>query len=562
MYAQRLPLTDMNVIIRRTMILAGMAGFILGAFSLGLYIAKELLTDFFGFRWEIAMTVGIFLTLVGYEPVRGLVIKTANKYFFQKKYNYQKFLKDASRGLAQIESLHHLLGLVSHFITMRMRLKNAAILICDSVTNRFHIKYLRGYPNGFNRSFALLLESPLIQCLSQEREALDIVRVRRCFESREKRFPHSDAKTEYDFKEISRVMNEMSADCCVPSFLGGELRSVLVLGGKKSGDAYTQEDLNVLFTVAQESAIAIENARLFDEVRNRSKELEKINSELELARARLTHALEETERANKELQNTQAQLIHEQKMATLGRLAASVGHEVNNPLTILSMNVSRVLLKYRKDSNLRVEEILELFQKMEQNVGRIKAVVNTLTGLLKKSEKGKFEPLSLKLILEETLPLVQFQTYLDNPSDTEVEFNIPSNLPLIRGDLERLQEVFLNMFINAYHAMSGRRNRKIAVTARLLETDPKMVEVAFSDNGGGMTDEIQKKIFTYGFTTKGPGKGSGMGLYMCKYIIELHGGEIRVKSQPNMGTTFFLTLPPFNEPIHVGIPGRVIEPAR
>jgi len=102
-----------------------MTGFVLGTFSLGLYIAKELLKDFFGFRWEIAMAIGIFLTLAGYEPIWELLISTTNKYFIPKKYNYQKFLKEASRGLTQIESLHHLLGLVSHFITMRMRLKNA-----------------------------------------------------------------------------------------------------------------------------------------------------------------------------------------------------------------------------------------------------------------------------------------------------------------------------------------------------------------------------------------------------------------------------------------------------
>jgi signal transduction histidine kinase len=358
-------------------------------------------------------------------------------------------------------------------------------------------------------------------------------------------------------------MEELRAACCVPSFLGKELRNILILGEKKSGESYTNEDLNVLFTLAQQSAVALENARLYDEAVNRSKELQKINEELEVAQIRLVQALEETERANKQLQDTQAQLIHEQKMATLGRLAASVGHEVNNPLTVLSMNVSRAILKYRKDPDLRVGAVLDLFQKMEQNIGRIKAVVNTLTGLLKKSEKGKFEPLSLKLLLEETLPLVQFQTYLENPSGTEVEFDIPSDTPLIKGDLERLQEVFLNLFINAYHAMAGRSQRRIRVEARPSEANHRMVEIDFSDNGCGMTEEVQKRAFTYGFTTKGPGRGSGMGLYICKYIIELHGGEIKVKSQIGVGATFSLTLPAYEEPSHIaaGGLGGVVTPS-
>jgi len=335
----------------------------------------------------------------------------------------------------------------------------------------------------------------------------------------------------------------LDAACCVPSFLGREMKSVLVLGEKKSGDYYSTEDLNVLYTLAQESAIAIENARLYDEAVKKSQELGRINEQLEYSKNLLMNALKETETANKQLQDTQAQLIHEQKMATLGRLAASVGHEVNNPLTILSMNVSRALLKHRKDSDLKVTDVLDLFKKMEQNIGRIKAVVNTLTGLLKRSEKGKFEALSLKLILEETLPLVQFQTYLDNLTGTDVEFDVPSNVPLIRGDLERLQEVFLNLFINAYHAMAGRRNRRIHVKAAVDPENTNRIAIRFADNGSGISEEVMKKIFNYGFTTKPPGKGSGMGLYMCKYIMELHGGDMKVESLLGQGTTFVLYLP-------------------
>lgn len=546
-------LMDIQVIIRRTLVFTGLVAFVLGVYSFGLFVTQEFLTAYFGFKWEMAAVISILLIVIGYEPMRGFLIRTTDKYFFQKKYNYQKLLKDASAGISQIESLNHLLRLVTHFITMRVRVKNAAVLMKNPGTGEFQLGFRRGYPSGESPADTLTGRSALIRHMICEKEAVDLERIKEGLQKHSSRA--SNSVFEYDFSEIQKQMEGLRAACCVPSFLGQELHNVLVLGEKKSGDYYTDEDLDVLFTLAQESAIAIENARLYDEALNRSRQLQKINEELKTAQARLVQALEATEKANKELLNTQAQLIHEQKMATLGRLAASVGHEVNNPLTILSMNVSRAILKYRKDPDLKVAEVLDLFQKMEQNIGRIKAVVNTLTGLLKKSEKGKFEPLSLKLILEETLPLVQFQTYLDNLTGTEVEFDIPSNVPLIRGDLERLQEVFLNLFINAYQAMAGRRNRKIVVSARLEEEESKMVTIHFTDNGSGMTEEVQKKIFTYGFTTKAPGRGSGMGLYMCKYIIELHGGDIRVKSRLGAGTTFTLTLPLYEEPSQVGIPG-------
>lgn len=538
----RYRLMDIQVIIKKTLVFAGLLSFVLGVFSFGLLVAQEILALYFGFRYEVALAISIFLIVLGYEPMREFLIHITDRFLFQKRYNYQQLLKDASRGMSRIESLDHLMRLVVHFVTMKMRLHRAAILTWREDCGDYKLDYQRGYAK-VSLEFHVSPLHPLIQYLKREKEALDIERIREYQEAGGFKKVRGETPREYDWHAIQKLMQEMGAACLVPSFLGKELRNVLVLGEKKSGDIFTSEDLNVLFTLAQESAIAIENARLYDEAIHKSEELEHINAQLEFSKDLLAKALKETEVANKQLQDTQAQLIHEQKMATLGRLAASVGHEVNNPLTILSMNVSRILLKYRKNPDVKVSEILDVFDKMEQNINRIKAVVNTLTGLLRKSEKGKFEPLSLKLILEETLPLVQFQTYLDNLTGTEVEFNVPSNLPLVRGDLERLQEVFLNLFINAYHAMAGKRYRKIRVWAHVDPQDSRFVVVNFQDTGSGMTKETMAKIFNYGYTTKPPGKGSGLGLYMCKYIIELHGGTIRVASEVGVGTTFTLTLP-------------------
>ena len=481
-----------------------------------------------------------------YDPVKSLLSHIAERHLFHKKYNYQEILKDASRGMSRIESLEHLLNLVVHFITMRIRIKNATIFTMDDEKKVYRLRYQRGHKKFF-LDYRLKPENPLVQYLLDKKEVVEIERLKELIGKTGGRLRKTRGTETHDLKIILGQMIELDAVCCVPSFLGRELRTLLLLGAKKSGDFYTDEDMNVLFTLAQESAIAIENARLYDEAVNKTYELEKINEQLQYSKSLLVKALQDTEVANKQLQDTQAQLIHEQKMATLGRLAASVGHEVNNPLTILSMNVSRAILKLRKNPDLKVAEITDLFEKMEQNINRIKAVVNTLTGLLKRSEKGIFEPLSLKLVIEETLPLVQFQTYLDNLSGTDVEFEIPGNIPLIRGDLERLQEVFLNLFINAYHAMQGKRNRRIRIKAEIDAENPKIVSVYFTDNGSGMSEEVIKKIFNYRFTTKPEGKGSGMGLYMCKYIIELHGGMIKVQSKVGHGTTFHIGLPIYEE---------------
>ncbi len=538
-------LLGVDVILKKTLVFAGLLTFVFGVFSAATLLVREVLSVYLKVSTTGTYVVSLFLIVLGYDPIRNILINLTDNYLFQKKYDYQKFLKEASRGMSRIKSLEHLLNLVVHFITMKMRVENAAVLTRRVSGAGFNLQYQRGYKELPN--LVLLTEGhPLIEYFRCEKEGLDAEQVQEMIESAKRVPVRGKENAFYDFQEIKAAMAELYTACCIPSFLGQELRNVLLLGSKKSGEYFTEEDRNVLYTLAQESAIAIENARLYDEAINKTRELERINHQLEDAKGSLTTALNETERANKQLQDTQAQLIHEQKMATLGRLAASVGHEVNNPLTILSMNVSRALMRYKKNPEVKVSEILDIFQKMEQNISRIKAVVNTLTGLLKKSEKGKFEPLSLKLILEETLPLVQFQTYLENLAGTEVEFNVPGNIPLIRGDLERLQEVFLNLFINAYHAMEGRPSPRINVRAE-LSPDGHYVMVHFTDSGKGMNEETMKRIFNYGYTTKPAGKGSGLGLYMCKYIIELHGGTIQVSSEEGVGTTFSLSLPAFDE---------------
>ncbi len=515
---------------------------IMGAGTLGLYLCMRALGLRSGQSWALVIAVSAAGFILFLDRIYTRAAHLSQNLFTLQNSDRHVFFRTAVRGMVRINSLRRLLGIVTHFMTAKWGAKNTTLFLRRSEESGFWLGPQRGYEKKF-LDYHLDELHPLFEFFKENQKPLtrsfvcDVMAGKkilwgRFFQTKQNQFP-----------SMLAFFDDFGAECVIPSFLSNEIKTLLVLGPKKNGKSYTNEELNFLFDLTQESATSIEGARLYDEMLHKKNELKIVNEQLEYSKGKLMKALKETEFANKRLQDAQAQLIHEQKMATLGRLAASVGHEVNNPLTILSMNLSRVILKNRKDPELKVRDVFDIFHKMEQNITRIKAVVNTLTGLLKKSEKGKFEPLSLKLVLEETLPLVQFQTYLDNLTGTQVEFDIPSHLPLIRGDLERLQEVFLNLFINAYHAMAGKRNRRIRVSAQVHSEDDEVVLLHFADNGSGMSEEVQRKIFNYGYTTKPPGKGSGLGLYMCKYIIELHGGSIAVKSSPGTGTTFIMTLP-------------------
>ena len=219
-------LTDIQVMIRRTLVFTGMTAFVLGVYSFGLFVTEEFLTVYFGFKWETAAAISILLIVVGYEPMRVFLVRTTDKYFFQKKYDYQKLLKDASTGISQIESLSHLLRLVTHFITMRVRVKNAAVLMKNPETGEFQLGFRRGYPDGAVPVDSLTSRSALIRYMICEKEAVDFERIKEILDKRLIWTGHS--VFEYDFSEIRKQMERLHAVCCVPSFLGQELRNVLV----------------------------------------------------------------------------------------------------------------------------------------------------------------------------------------------------------------------------------------------------------------------------------------------------------------------------------------------
>ena len=240
------------------------------------------------------MVSGIATAVLIYRPLEKRLVDLTDKFLFQKKFDYQKLLKDASAGISEIKSLKHLLSLVVHFVTMRVRVKSAGVLVYDEKDQFFKLLNLRGYPahdRSSSRGYVLSRTDPLIGYLAEEKSPLEIEQVKEACRNltpspsatpqRRSRLNvtyvsggKGKSAGDYDFSQIRLRMEELKASCLVPSFLADNLKNVLVLGEKKSGDPYTEEDLNVLFTLAQESAIAIENARLYDQAVNKSAELE------------------------------------------------------------------------------------------------------------------------------------------------------------------------------------------------------------------------------------------------------------------------------------------------
>jgi PAS domain S-box-containing protein len=237
----------------------------------------------------------------------------------------------------------------------------------------------------------------------------------------------------------------------------------------------------------------------------------------------------------------EAQLAQADKLSSIGLLAAGVAHEVNTPLAVISSYTQMLAKQVRGD-----QRVAPLLDKITQQTFRASEIVN---GLLNFSRTGvaEFTSLDLNHIIEETLKLLEHQF---RTSQVQLETSLDRNLPQILGNAGKLQQVFLNLFLNAKDAMAA------GGTLRIATLSNGHVAVDVSDTGSGIALEHMQRIYDPFFTTKltpgeGQRRGTGLGLAVSYGIIQEHAGKIQVESQVGNGTTFHLEFPMARKPVHV-----------
>ena len=237
----------------------------------------------------------------------------------------------------------------------------------------------------------------------------------------------------------------------------------------------------------------------------------------------------------------EAQLTQADKLSSIGLLAAGVAHEVNTPLAVISSYTQMLAKQVRGD--MRVAPLLD---KITQQTFRASEIVN---GLLNFSRTGaaEFTELDLNHVIEETLKLLEHQFRV---SQVQLATSLDDKLPTILGNSGKLQQVFLNLFLNAKDAMAAGGTLSVSTVAN------GHVAVDISDTGSGIALEHMQRIYDPFFTTKltvreGQRRGTGLGLAVSYGIIQEHAGKIQVESQVGSGTTFHLEFPTARKPVHV-----------
>jgi two-component system, NtrC family, sensor kinase len=238
-------------------------------------------------------------------------------------------------------------------------------------------------------------------------------------------------------------------------------------------------------------------------------------------------------RMTKELEYHQEQLLQSGKIAAIGTLTAGIAHELNNPINNIMLTAEFI----KEDlSQLSDKEGEEMIQDILVQAQRASEIVRNLLDF-SRAEQPEREPLDISQVLRDTVKLVQNQVTL---SGVEIEWGLPASLPIINGDPKTLQQVFLNLFINAIQAM--KEGGTLTIRAYPGE-DGQELRVEVSDTGSGIDAEDVHHVFEPFFTTKEVGRGTGLGLSVSYGIVQKHGGHIEVKSKKGEGSTFTVVLP-------------------
>ncbi len=324
-----------------------------------------------------------------------------------------------------------------------------------------------------------------------------------------------DARMDPRVNPVLKEKFDLQSLVVIPLLAKEKALGAIAADHTQPGKMLTQETLDSVMTFAQQTGLAIQNASMYQELKNFSQQME-----------------EKIQKTTADLRKTEAQLVRSEKLAALGQLAAGIAHEIRNPLT--SINILIHSLRERLTSQTSQQEDLKV---IEEEIHRINEILDQFLRFAKPAhpflEKSDALP-----ILEEILQLLRPQI---EKQHIVVERNLHA-LPLIIMDREQIKQAMLNLLLNAIQAMP--EGGRLTLSGRISE-DGQWVKISMLDSGMGISSEDIDKLFDPFFSTKEG--GVGLGLSITHRIIDQHHGKIEVESTPGEGTLFTIWLPIHDE---------------
>ncbi|MDA9101044.1 ATP-binding protein [Omnitrophica bacterium] len=489
-------LMDITVIIKKTLVFAGLLTMVMGIVATMTLVTQELLGKFVRISPAISGMLAAMVAIVLYEPTKALLVRATDKYLFQKKEDFKVVLNRLARNIISILDIEEVGKTILSTLRMALRIESGAILIKDENESEFKVHDSFGIED---RELVVHKDDIFLKILHS---AEGIIK--------------AETSEEKDAVPagVRDILNRLNAVIVIPLYLHMDLIGIMTLGKKRSDQEYSQEEIDYFPTVASQVAVSLSNARLYDL-----------------------------------LKKSQIDFAQQAKMAAIGTLSAGISHEIKNPLNHIKVGIAMLRMNrkhgiFEQMDRFKMEnEIYKTLDILDENVTRANAVIERLSSFAKKPKELKIEPVDLSKTIDMALAFVENEF---KKHGIEVQKEFPPDPPMVKGDLHTFEDVFLNLLVNARHAMGehGRLTIKGVIQNGAYD-------IMIRDTGQGIDKDNLARIFDPFFTTKDVSrnpdkeaiKGSGLGLFIVREFIQRFGGQIKVESEVGQGTTFHVIFP-------------------
>ena len=429
--------------------------------------------------------------LVAGVPLLRKVEALLERVMFHREHGVSRALLELSEALGDVSDTPSVAGVLTRGLVDQIPLRSAGVYLPEAPTGRFWGIERHVIDGDDAEPLPETVDPGLVEWLAARRHTIFVA--------------EDEILTGPAMAETARRLRAVNVALAVPIVEDDALAGIMLLGEKRSGAPFRRDELELLTVVAANAGIALRNARLYDDLRRRIEEV----------------------------QAAQVQLAQSAKLAAIGELAASVAHEVNNPLMVIIANGERLRrdLAGHPAAQARLITILEQSQRATNIMKRLLDFARRRDPMLR--------PVDIRDVLERALGLVATRlTHRGILLDVE---HVDAARDVI-GDRDQLTQVFVNLFNNALDAMPYGGTLTVRTETRSAAGIPCLT-VSVADTGVGISAENLQHVFQPFFTTKPEGQGTGLGLSVSLGIVRNHEGTLEVQSEPGKGSTFRVSLP-------------------
>jgi signal transduction histidine kinase len=502
----RYRLMDINIVLKKTAVYSLSAGILTSFFVVIVISMTKLLSEMAGITSLTIMVIAAITIAMLFNPLKNRIQKIIDKIFYKKTYDYYATIRKVSHELTSMFDLKKIYNFIGDIIFSTLGLKNIYLLSVEPSGDYevvYHMPYKKDEGRRVNAGNSGNNGGRIQETeYSEEDEKRDKKRLKIAQDCLMTKFLKTSENIviKDELPGIIDLLGQETIDCIkihlelfdgevlVPVFVDDKLSFFIILGEKLSGDMFTNEDIKLLETISDQTAIAIKNANLY---------VEKVNSE---------------------------------RLASMGMMSATFAHEVRNPLT--SIKTFAQLMPERHND----PEFNSTFSKIVVNeIERVDGLIRDLLHFSSGKVLPSMDDIDITALIDEVLEYQKIKLELERRkiSVEKIYRDVKIN---IMGDLKKLRQAFINIISNGCQAMGENGILKVNINP-----NGRNVDILISDTGEGISREDISRIFEPFYTTKS--LGIGLGLAISKKIIEDHGGNIKVKSELSKGTTFVVSLP-------------------